>query len=354
MLNGWLFGCALVLFLCSFLPSPAMAVQVEGLYESERFVSDQSLEQRSAAVKAGLADVLVKVSGHAETIEGEATQQLLEQAEQYLAQFAYQVNQGAAGNSDAAYRLLMHFDAPSVIKFLNEQKLPVWGGNRPGVLVWLAIQGPNGRFVVNSEDNPLLAEILSAEAKRRGVSVMLPLMDLEDSRRVSVGDIWGQFSDRISGASVRYSPDAIYAGRFYRSGAAWKAYWQVQIGSSRQSIELKSDDVRTLFALSVDALAEFLADKYAVVASGAGSGDYVFNVVGLKSVEDYAKLNRYLSSLQVVGRVEVARLDDKGVAYRVALKGTVQQFLSVLALNSYLEPDGSGVASGEQSFFWRP
>lgn len=353
MFKGWI-RSLIAVGLGLLISLPAMAVQIEGLFESERLVSDQSAEQRTAAVKAGLADVLVRVSGHERTLEHDAVQSLLDRAERYLAQFSYRTNDKAAGSDQPAFLLSMRFDGPSLIKVLSDAQLSVWGSNRPSVLVWLAIQGPNGRFVVNSENNPLLAEVLDAEAKRRGVPILLPLMDLEDEQLVSVSDIWGQFSDRISAASVRYSPDAVYSGRFYRSGSGWRAYWLVQIGSQRQAIELQADEVRELFAKSVDALAEVLAEKYAVVVSGASSGDYAFKVVGLKSVEDYAKLNHYLNSLQVVGRVEVARVDETGVAYRVALKGAVEQFLSVLALDSYLEPDNSGFEGVEQSFFWRP
>jgi len=353
MFKGWI-RSVIAVGLSLLVSLPAMAVQVEGLFESKRLVSDQSAEQRTAAVKAGLADVLVRVSGHERTLEHETIQTLLERAERYLAQFSYQVNDKAAETEGPAYVLAMRFDGPSIIRVLSDAQLSVWGGNRPSVLTWLAIQGPNGRFVVNSENNPLLAEVLEAESKRRGVPILLPLMDLEDERLVSVSDIWGQFSDRISAASVRYSPDAVYSGRFYRTSAGWNAYWLVQVGSQRQAIELQADQIRELFAKSVDALAEVLAEKYAVVVTGANSGDYAFKVVGLKSVEDYAKLNHYLNSLQVVGRVEVARVDDTGVAYRVALKGGVEQFRSVLALDSFLEPDNSGFEGVEQSFFWRP
>ena len=350
MFKGWIRSLT-AMCLGVVISLPAAAVQVEGLFKSERLVPDQSAAQRSAAVKAGLKEVLIRVSGHEETLQHESVQALLEQAESYLAQFSYQVN---TASGQEPYRLSMQFDSQSLIKSLSNAQLSVWGGNRPSVLTWLAIEGPNGRFVVNNENNPLLAEVLDAEAKRRGVPVLLPLMDLEDEQLVSVSDIWGQFSDRISAASVRYSPDAVYSGRFYRSSSGWNAHWQLQVGSQRQIIRLQADQVRELFAKSADVLAEVLAEKYAVIVSGASSGDYAFKVVGLKSVADYAKLNHYLNSLQVVGRVEVARVDESSVAYRVTLKGAVSQFLSVLALDSYLEPDHSGFEGVEQSFFWRP
>lgn len=352
--------CLMAVWLCVGVMAPASAVQVDGIFESERLVPDQSAEQRKLAVQAGLRDVLIRASGHRKTVENEAVQQVLENAEHYLAQFSYHENVSAIAKPVAEqeqFRLKMRFDSPSLVRLLSEAKLSVWGSNRPNVLTWLAIEGPNGRFVVNNDNNPLLTEVLNAESARRGVPVTLPLMDLEDEQLISVSDIWGQFSDRISAASVRYSPDAIYSGRFYRSGGSWRAYWLVQVGSQRQAVELQADQIRDLFAQSVDALAEILAEKYAVVVSPTNAGEFAFKVVGLKSIEDYARLNHYLNSLQIVERLEVARVDASAVAYRVALKGGVQQFLSVLALDSFLESDRSdleGLEGLEQSFFWRP
>ncbi|WP_028302809.1 DUF2066 domain-containing protein [Oceanospirillum maris] len=351
MVKFWV-SCLATVLLITGVIFPAMAVQIDGLFESERFVSDQSVEQRKRAAKAGLSEVLVRVSGHKSTLRDKSVQKLLENAESYLAQFSYHENADTAKQS--RYRLKMRFEGKSLVALLSQSKLSVWGGNRPNVLAWLAIDGPNGRFVVNSENNPLLSEVFEAEGQRRGVPILLPLMDLDDERLISVSDIWGQFSDRISAASVRYAPDAIYSGRFYRSGSGWRAHWLMQAGNQRQVIELQSDQIRELFTKSVDALAEILAKKYAVVVSPTHIGDYAFNVVGIKSIADYSKLNHYLGSLQIVERVEIARIDDSGVAYRVALKGDRSQFLSVLALDSFLESDKATVDGLEQSFFWRP
>lgn len=353
MLKGFV-RCLTVVWLGLLMSVPALAVQVEGLFESEELVADQSAEQRTVSVKAGLAEVLIRASGHEQVLEHEVVQKMLDQPDAYLAQFSYRTNDKAVESDASALRLMMRFDPASVIRALDEAGLPVWGSNRPNVLVWLAIQGPNGRFVVNNENNPLLAEVLATEAKRRGVPVLLPLMDLEDEQLISVSDIWGQFSDRVGSASVRYSPDATFTGRFYRSGDGWQAYWVLKNGGQREVIEVESEGVRGLFAKSVDALAEALAAKYAVVTTGARSGSYVFKVLGLKSVEDYAALNRYLSNLQIVAGLAVAQLDDAAVTYQVELNGGVEQFLSVVALDSHLEPDRGGAVGAEQRFFWRP
>lgn len=369
------------------LTTQAMAAQVSGLFESERLVVDQSPEARAAEVARGLAEVLVKVSGHEGTLQAEPIQAMLGQAEQYLAQFSYQDNplaevelgsegeaasdSGQAGNTgqegasanenvDASaplpkrYRLIMQFDSASVMQVLNQAQQAVWGSNRPSVLIWLAVEGSNRRFIVNSDNNPLLTELLESSAERRGVPITLPLMDLKDEQVITVSDIWGQFGDRIAAASVRYSADATYTGRFYKDGEGkWQGRWLLQVGKERKAIALNNARLGGLFRESVDVLAEELANKYAVVNKPGKAGEYRFAVKGIESVEGYARLNRYLNSLQVVERVEVTRLDDASIGYKVALKGNSDQFLSVLKLDSFLRLDESSMVNSEVDFFWQ-
>ncbi len=369
------------------LTTQAMAAQVSGLFESERLVVDQSPEARAAEVARGLAEVLVKVSGHEGTLQAEPIQAMLGQAEQYLAQFSYQDNplaevelgsegeaasdSGQAGNAgqegasanenvDASaplpkrYRLIMQFDSASVMQVLNQAQQAVWGSNRPSVLIWLAVEGSNRRFIVNSDNNPLLTELLESSAERRGVPITLPLMDLKDEQVITVSDIWGQFGDRIAAASVRYSADATYTGRFYKDGEGkWQGRWLLQVGKERKAIARNNARLGGLFRESVDVLAEELANKYAVVNKPGKAGEYRFAVKGIESVEGYARLNRYLNSLQVVERVEVTRLDDASIGYKVALKGNSDQFLSVLKLDSFLRLDESSMVNSEVDFFWQ-
>lgn len=354
------------------LAMQAMAAQVGGLFESERLVVDQSPEVRTAEVTRGLEEVLVKVSGHQATLQAEPIKVMLAQAEQYLAQFSYHDNPLAEVQLDAddsvaseakdgnaaslvkRYKLIMQFDSASVMQVLNQAQQPIWGTNRPSVLIWLAVEGSNRRFVVNNDSNPLLSELLQDAAQRRGLSVDLPLMDLKDEQMITVSDIWGQFGDRIAAASKRYSADATYTGRFFKDAEGkWQGRWLLQIGKERKAIAVSHSRLGTLFSNSVDVLAEELANKYAVVNKPGKVGEYQFAVKGVESVEAYARLNRYLNSLQVVERVEVTRLDDAAIGYRVALKGTSDQFLSVLKLDSFLKLDESSMVNQEVDFFWQ-
>lgn len=343
------------------LSTTAAAVQVQNLFDVQRLVPDQSEETRAETVKEALAEVVVRTTGHSASLSNEQVQGLIENANAYLSQFSYTDNPlvglestnstGSEQQAPLKYRLNMRFDQDTVLQVLTQHQQSIWGNNRPGTLIWLAVEGRNGRFAVNSENNPLLSEILEAQAIRRGLPITLPLMDLEDEQRISVSDIWGQFSDRIKTASTRYSPDATMTGRIYRSAELWHARWVLQIGQQQFRADLESGQLRELLVQSMDWLAESLADQYAVVASSSGPSSYHFKVLGIESIADYAKLNAYLSELQIVDSVEVLQFDRGTLQYKVKIKGSTAQFLSVLALESYLQADRT-----EQqlpTFYWK-
>ncbi|MBB1488043.1 DUF2066 domain-containing protein [Oceanospirillum sediminis] len=341
------------------LAGPAMAEQVTGLFKSERLVSDQSPEARASVVQGALEEVLIKVSGSSALLQEAEVIELVSAAEQYLAEFSYAENELSEVSGDSAdtagrYRLQMRFDSRSVMQVLNSARVPVWGSNRPSTIVWLAIESANGRFIMNKTSNPLLAEIMSDEASRRGLPVKLPEMTAEERQNISVSDIWGQFSDRIQAASSGYNADVIFSGRMYREASGtWQARWIMIEEGSRKNYSLSSSSLRTLFAESVDTLADQLASQYAVNSQPGKTGAFSFRVKGLESIEDYARLNRYLNSLQITENVQVTELNKSVLGYKVLLKGSSEQFISLLKLDSYLKLDETSVVNNQPDFIWQ-
>lgn len=354
---------ALVILMGGLILSASVnAAQVSGLFESERPVPDQTAEARSAVVQAAMEEVLIKVSGKATVLDSAEILELLPDAENYLAEYAYTENQlsqiSALSGDQAAsaqYLLKMRFDSQSIMQILNSNQMPVWGSNRPAALVWLAIESPGQRFILSEKNNPLLAEIMLSDAKRRGLPVLLPDDANPGTRMLSVSDIWGQFTDRIQAASASYNADIIYSGRFYQSSdGAWNARWIKIENGKRDNLSLKSTDLRTLFTLSVDNLADKLASKYAVRNVKGQSDSFSFHVKGLEDIEAFARLNRYLEGLQITSDVKIGRFDQGVLSYTVNLKGTSDQFLSVLKLDNLIKLDASSLVNPVPDFIWQP
>jgi hypothetical protein len=66
---------------------------------------------------------------------------------------------------------------------------------------------------------------LQAVAKKKGVPLMLPLMDLEDKRELTVDDILSAYSDKVLNGSRRYGVSAILSGAVISKRHCWSSEW---------------------------------------------------------------------------------------------------------------------------------
>src|SRR5690606_41001353 len=116
--------------------------------------------------------------------------------------------------------LWAQFDGVSLSRALRQAGLPDWGTERPDVLVWLAVDDGGDRYLVSESGGQHIAPLVRQAARRRGLPVTLPLLDVEDQRALLFSDVWGGFFGRVETASQRYQPQVILTGKLQRTGAA--------------------------------------------------------------------------------------------------------------------------------------
>ena len=190
------------LFLVSILFSAsAEAAIVDGLYEAEVLVQNQSKSEREQAMSSALTQVFKKVSGRSnvQTLPGVAD--AISNADRFLQQYLYRgvgeaqypIPQAEPGSQLAWFR----FDENAVNRILRDNNVPVWGRTRPATLVWLAIEQDGSRYMLGSDSAEELRDVLEYEAQRQGMALVLPLLDLQDQRALSFADLWGNFQDSI-------------------------------------------------------------------------------------------------------------------------------------------------------------
>ena len=74
------------------------------------------------------------------------------------------------------------------------------------------------------------------EARRRGIMLTFPLMDLEDGH-LSATDLWGRFWTAIMQASRRYARDLVLLGRVAaNSGGVWSSHWELKSPSGEKEL----------------------------------------------------------------------------------------------------------------------
>lgn len=346
-LTRWLLLCCFAAGV--YLPgATAYAVEVQGLFETDIVVEDQSAGKRGEAFQAALGNVLVKISGARDILSAPEVEPIVQNASRYVRRYHYLEKPAAAGvqavvkESAEAKQLYIavEFDGEALQRALRDANLPVWSANRPQVLVWLGVvQNARERFIVSEDNGEEVGDRLMEAARRRGVPLILPLMDLEDRRRVTFVDISAGFTDTLSRASDRYNTRTVLIGHMNRGRSGdWLVEWTVLRDNVSTGWRESDVDLQQAVDSGVDGLADILASRYAHSSSGGELVEYIVAVEEVTSLDDYAAVLTYLEKLVFVEDVTPVALETGQVHYRVIMRGALRELERSLTLMPSLRP----------------
>lgn len=332
---------------------PVWAKPVTGLYDARVPVPDQQLSSRQQGAQQGLVEVLQKVSGFSVPADNEVVARALNIADQYLYQFSYEAVQKEEWDESippGSSWLKMRFEAQSIQRIIKQAELPLWGNNRPTVLLWI-MKDEGDRTVLIDGSEDLLANAVKNGAERRGIPVVLPVYDLEDSMRLPQESLWGLFSESILAASSRYDAESVMAARLYKNSEGnWVGQWRFYFKDREFNYDFETEGLNQQVLSGMSAAAEVLANAFAIKPSDAASGALAIKVGNVGSLIQYAALVKYLEGLTITKDVFVSRLKGSDMELSLTLAGTLAQFRQVLALDRKLilqEQVGSEASMGQ-------
>jgi hypothetical protein len=338
----------LAVLLCFLLfCGAAGAVQVPGLYAAEVPVRDQSAEARTAGVANALRQVLVKLTGDRGAGSGAAVAGLLDRAGDYVQQYRYREVEmpplEAGGNPWRELRLWVQFDEAALDRDLRGLGVPIWDRERPATLAWLVMGGEQGRDWITPDLHPALVGALNRRAEARGIVVVHPLFDLEDASALTVSDVWGGFPQAVQNASLRYRADAVLTGVLEPVAAGiWEARWTVYLDGGAHSFTSAGDLPEAVLEEGVDGLADLLAARYVQTTVSGEAIPAEVTVADVFTVDDYARVLKYLSSLNSVASIEVARVEPGQVSFALRVHGGEPALAQAVALGRTLESVAPG------------
>lgn len=314
--------CALVVILGLVPALAGLAAVVTDLYAAAVAVPDRDDETRAAAFRDALAAVLVKVSGDRRVAGQPEAYDVLEVAPLLVQQYRY--------TDDG--ELWTKFDGAALEQAMRQSGLPVWGADRPAVLLWLAVDWGGGRRgVVSAADDNELRRAIERVASSRGLPLVLPLFDSTDRDLMSFSDLWGGFSDKVDAASARYDADIRLVGRASRgAGSRLFVRWRLDLGGVEEQWE---GGLSAGLHRAADELAQRFATRGAALATRT-----TLSVTGIDSLDDYGRASSYLESLSIVDGLDVRRVSGNTVEFAVRLQGDEAQLLRIVDLGRVLEP----------------
>lgn len=352
--NGHFLG---LLFWVLFWPSLSSADVVKNLYEASVPVTSQSAEERQNALQTALTEILVRVSGRQEVASGLPLPQIetaLMQPGHYTQQFRYQTvtlpAEVEGGKPQTSQVLVVTFDHTAIDDLLRRSGLPVWGHTRPVTLVWLAIDDRGQRFLVSNNDTHIAHQLLLSKAKRRGIPLRLPLMDLTDRAMVRTSDVWGNFEENIIKASSRYQPDGILVGQVYQGfNGFWHARWTFHLQGRRYEWNMQGAVLAEVIDPAIDATADTLGQTFAQYdnQNGADNRAVLVEVKDIQGLPAYNRTVNYLNSLSSVSSVEPSLVTSNKVLFRLKAQSDRLGVAQSISLGHVLVAEPVQVAATE-------
>lgn len=304
-------------------------------------VESRGETERQQALQEGLQEMLVRLSGKEQVLDQPVTGAALKQLDRWVTRYDYSGDQ-----------LKARYDTRGLMDFMAGEGVPVWGFPRPKVLIWLVDQGTGRGEMVAA--NHGLRERLIDEARRRGLTLVVPEWDDQDRNALTVADVRGRFDRQLLSASDRYPHELVVAAVLYQGSPATVS-WRILQGEKTldQGREEAASGEQAVITL-VDSVTEQLSRRYAV-ASSASEQWTQLNVEEVDTLADWTALERFLSGLSGMAAVSMVEVSGRSVTFGLDFGASDAQLRSLLELNRQLRscPD-QAVAGPQWRYCWQP
>ncbi|VAW67170.1 hypothetical protein MNBD_GAMMA09-3036 [hydrothermal vent metagenome] len=331
-----------------FIASHAQASSIKRMYEVSQPVVSQDKQIRNAAFEQGLIEVAMRVSGSSRApaeIDLMVASQMISQYRYFIMSEkeinAYMKQSASQGTplEKPRYRLWMKFDDAKVKQQLGNNGLPIWGYQRPNVLIWLAVKDGKNRYLLKKSDQSQIKDTVEKEAHRRGLPIIWPEYDTLDRQQLSFIDVWGEFWEPLKQASQRYKADAVLLGKMNWANGSWQVNWSLLMEDRIESWKLSALDMGMITSSGIDVATDHVSSRFAVYANSANDGELLVRVSDLYSVKNFATVSHYLASLAPVKSVYASEVKGAQVDFYLELSGDEKDLKRIIALGKILQPD---------------
>ncbi|MBF7072882.1 DUF2066 domain-containing protein [Glaciecola sp. MH2013] len=325
------------LYITCFLVGVADA-QVTHLNEGRVPVADQSLSSQKSAGKRAFLQAVVKMSGTKRSADNLVIRRAATNFEQYLISSSYE-------QEGQSLFYLAEFNQSAIVDLLRAELLPVWGARRPTSIMWLAVEDDATKqkaLLTQTIDNALIDGIRDA-SYQRGIELIVPIGDLNDSMNVSTNDVWNLYSSTIYNQSLRYGTNYVIGAKVGVGFDDVSATEQVILsyfvtnGKTLRTGEVVGKDTLSTIIEFISLYADQMAQAYAVdINADMALQDIIIKVSNVTSLKQYHSVLDILKSLTVTDSVELSSQERDISIFRIKSRVDADQVNAILSLESRL------------------
>jgi hypothetical protein len=297
------FSRLLLACLCPYLCMgglPAMAQTLANLHQVREPVSSQQPQERDAALARALDVLIVRLSGDEAAPGNPGLAALRSNPQQVIRTYGYESGEPQA--------LAVEFEPAAVDRALRQAGIPLWGSNRPSLMLWWLEDGTAGSNLVG--DGQPAANILRRAGSYRGLPLQLPLADLQEQLLLTPEVLEGLQTQPLQAASERYSPDALLLVHAREEDSRWQARWRLQLGANQEQGSASATDPAQLADAVLLAVAGRLAPHF---LARSGASEELTLIIEGSNLARYAELQQVLAGFEA----RLQGVEDARLTYRV-------------------------------------
>jgi len=323
------------------------AKDANNLYEIKIAAPEQEATPQPQLIQQAFKDILVRLSGSEKILNDPRVTKAISEVDNYVSLFGYQI----AADQQRVFRV--RFDDVLMNQLIESTGQPILDKKRPNVVVWLTTKQNDVTEWVGGESQNELSLELESMAKKRGLSLVLPLLDLTDTALVTEQKVWNEEFKAIETASKRYNAEQILIGRLSKQASGWYGQWTYLKDGQQLKWELSNAELSNLLKEALDSFvvrmsganANASAKGQASASTAEGEG---FNpnanqnknvrlaVFGISGADQYARVTKYLKGLPQIESVEVAEISPDHTVFNLKTRNGKENLVKTLALGKIL------------------
>ena len=333
---------------------PSQAATEADIYRAQVPVTDQSEAERNRALKEGLAQVFVKVSGSKAMLGNPAVETALQRASRYVSEVGYRRGL-LPGEPEPVLTLSVSYAQPQIDRLLRREQLQIWPATRPELLVWLVVDDiAAGKYFIDSEQFPEVIQALEFYMAKRSLPLRQPLLDLQERRTLTPAQTWAFDQNALEQAADRYGAEHWMVVRLYETSAkTWRGTSSLTIKGSTELQNYTDASIAGLIAQVVDYSANQVASRYAFVPQ-LRDEPVTLVLENVQSFDDYSQAKSFLGSLELVRSVDVEAVESDKLTLKLRVDGEVDLLMESLERDARFRQIAPGtlIPGSPHRFIW--
>lgn len=242
--------------------------------------------------------------------------------------------------------LVVDFDADSIQQWAQQHDLSLWRTSRPTVLVWIVLDSAQPTLL-NEDQHPQAVTWLKTQAQQRGISILLPLVTLEELMLLNQLKTLKQPTERFKNQlQERYGLKTILIAQL-----ASKVHWFLWLDDTYQQWQQAQQSLQQHLVQGLNTAVDQVAQHFAALATKP-LASIIIKVMGIPNLKAYAQVSEYLRNLDIITELELLSMHPEAIQFQLSVQGGAPALRQALSFEDLLLPVSQ--TNPEMVYRWLP